>query len=158
MTKKSESSVKELFLKFKRVTGDSEWPLPSYGSAEAAGLDLKAAVEAPVSIAPGAIKLIPTGWAVAVPCGYEGQVRPRSGLALKQGLTLINTPGTIDSDYRGEVGLAMINLGDKEVIINRGDRLAQLVINKVERPALMLAEDLEETVRGRGGFGSTGVS
>ncbi|MDR2367918.1 MAG: dUTP diphosphatase [Deltaproteobacteria bacterium] len=142
---------------FKRLSGDPDWPLPAYGSAGAAGLDLKAAVEGPVTMAPGAIRLIPTGWAVAIPRGYEGQIRPRSGLALKQGLTVINAPGTIDSDYRGEVGLAMVNLGPDEVTINRGDRLAQLVVARAERPRLALSEDLGDTARGGGGFGSTGV-
>ncbi|MDR1109191.1 MAG: dUTP diphosphatase [Deltaproteobacteria bacterium] len=145
-------------VKFKRVCPDPDWPLPAFGSEGAAGLDLKAAVEGTVTLAPGAIRLIPTGWAVAVPEGYEGQVRPRSGLALRQGLTVINSPGTIDSDYRGEVGLAMVNLGPAEVAINRGDRLAQLVIARVERPLLRLEEDLDQTGRGRGGFGSTGVA
>jgi dUTP pyrophosphatase len=146
-----------LVLKFKRVSPDPDWPLPAYGSAKASGLDLKAAVTEPVRLAPGAIALIPTGWAVAVPDGYEGQVRPRSGLALRQGLTVVNTPGTIDADYRGEIGLAMINLGPKEVVVSRGDRLAQLVVGKVERPVVLAAEELEETARGAGGFGSTGV-
>ncbi|MDR0356721.1 MAG: dUTP diphosphatase [Deltaproteobacteria bacterium] len=144
-------------LKFKRVASDPDWPLPAYESEQAAGLDLRAAVDAPVSMPPGSIKLIPTGWAIAVPFGYEGQVRPRSGLSLRKGLTLINSPGTIDSDYRGEVGLAMINLGPEEVVVRRGDRLAQLIVAKVERPTLELREDLDDTVRGQGGFGSTGA-
>jgi dUTP pyrophosphatase len=142
---------------FRRVTPDPEWPLPAYASEGAAGMDLKAAVEGPVTMAPGAIKVIPTGWAVAIPEGYEGQIRPRSGLASRQGLTVVNAPGTVDSDYRGEVGLAMVNLGPAEVTVNRGDRLAQLIVAKVERPRLTLAEDLGGTARGAGGFGSTGV-
>jgi dUTP pyrophosphatase len=145
-------------LRFKRVCDDPDWPLPAFGSGEAAGLDLKAAVDGPITMAPGSIRLIPTGWAVAVPPGHEGQVRPRSGLALRHGLTVVNSPGTIDSDYRGEVGLAMINLGPEAVTVNRGNRLAQLVISKVERPRLVVEEELDETGRGRGGFGSTGLS
>jgi dUTP pyrophosphatase len=147
-----------LTLFLKRVTDDPDWPRPSYGSEAAAGLDLAAAVAEPVTIPQGAIKLIPTGWAVAIPEGYEGQVRPRSGVALRQGLTLINAPGTIDSDYRGEIGLAMINLGPRDAVINRGDRLAQLIVSRVWRPRLEVSETLEETRRGAGGFGSTGVA
>jgi dUTP pyrophosphatase len=143
-------------LRFKRVTDDPDWPLPTFGSAGSAGLDLAAAVTEPTTIAKGAVALIPTGWAVAVPAGFEGQVRPRSGLALRKGLTVINSPGTIDSDYRGEIGLAMINLGPEPVIVNRGDRLAQLVIARVERLVARIGE-LDETDRGEGGFGSTGV-
>ncbi|MDR2301966.1 MAG: dUTP diphosphatase, partial [Deltaproteobacteria bacterium] len=138
MTKIQGDFDPELELRFKRVAKDPNWPLPEYGSAEASGMDLRADVDEPVTLAPGEIKLIPSGWSIAVPKGYEAQVRPRSGLALRQGLTVINTPGTIDSDYRGEMGLAMINLGKNEVVVNRGDRLAQLIINKVERPKLVL--------------------
>jgi dUTP pyrophosphatase len=143
-------------VRLKKVTDDPDWPAPSLGSKGAAGFDLAACLTEPIALAPGAIKLIPSGWAVAIPEGYEGQVRPRSGLALRQGLTLINTPGTIDSDYRGEIGLAVINLGPQEAIIERGVRLAQLVINKVERPHLEICTELDETQRGQGGFGSTG--
>lgn len=130
---------------------------PAWQTAGAAGLDLAAGVRESVTLMPGDIMLIPTGWAVAIPSGYEGQVRPRSGLALKKGLTLVNTPGTIDSDYRGEVQLPMINLGKEPVTINRGDRVAQLIIAKVERPSVAVVEELSETVRGSGGFGSTSV-
>jgi dUTP pyrophosphatase len=151
-----EPSSNKLSLKFKRYTDDQSWPVPAYGSEWASGLDLAAAVPGPVTIAPGEIKLIPTGWAVAIPFGYEGQVRPRSGVAYKKGLTVINTPGTIDSDYRGEISLAMVNLGPVAQEVSRGDRLAQLVISKVERPGLEVLEVLPETVRGEGGFGSTG--
>jgi dUTP pyrophosphatase len=141
----------------KRVASDPGWPAPSFGSPSAAGLDLAACLDEPVTIEAGAIRLIPTGWAVAIPEGYEGQVRPRSGVALKRGLTLINAPGTIDSDYRGEIGLAMINLGREAAVICRGDRLAQLVISRVFRPELAVIEVLSETERGEWGFGSTGV-
>ncbi|MDR2353240.1 MAG: dUTP diphosphatase [Deltaproteobacteria bacterium] len=143
-------------LEFKRCCDDVDWPLPSYGSEWASGLDLSAAVDTTITMAPGEIKLIPTGWAVAVPHGYEGQVRPRSGVAFKKGLTIINTPGTVDSDYRGEIFMAMVNLGSIPQEIKRGDRLAQLVIIKVERPQVKVMEVLSETIRGEGGFGSTG--
>jgi dUTP pyrophosphatase len=146
-------------LEFKRVRPqeDGDLPVPAWKTAGAAGLDLAAGVREPLTLAPGAIALVPTGWALAIPEGYEGQVRPRSGLALKKGLTLVNTPGTIDSDYRGEVQLPMINLGLEPVTIQRGERVAQLVINKVERPAVLVVEELSDTVRGSGGFGSTSV-
>jgi dUTP pyrophosphatase len=143
-------------LEFKRCSPDESWPLPGYGSDWASGLDLSAAVESDITMAPGEIKLIPTGWAVAVPHGYEGQVRPRSGVAFKKGLTIINTPGTVDSDYRGEIFMAMVNLGAVPQVIKRGDRLAQLVIIKVERPRLEVREELSPTLRGDGAFGSTG--
>lgn len=146
-------------LEFKRVRPeeDGDLSMPAWQTAGAAGLDLAAGVREPLTLAPGAIALVPTGWAVAIPEGYEGQVRPRSGLALKKGLTLVNTPGTIDSDYRGEVQLPMINLGPALVTIQRGERVAQLVINKVERPDVVLVEELSDTARGSGGFGSTSV-
>ncbi|MDR2455591.1 MAG: dUTP diphosphatase [Deltaproteobacteria bacterium] len=141
----------------KRVASDPAWPLPSWGSPSAAGLDLAACLDEPVTIEAGAVRLIPTGWAVAIPEGYEGQVRPRSGAALKRGLTLINSPGTIDSDYRGEIGLAVINLGREAAVISRGERLAQLVVSRVFRPELAVIEVLSQTQRGEGGFGSTGA-
>lgn len=136
---------------------DGDLPLPAYLSPQAAGLDLPAAVNQEIVLAPGEIRLIPTGLALAIPPGYEGQIRPRSGVALKHGITLINSPGTIDADYRGEIGLAVINLGAQPYIIRRGDRLAQLVIQKVFRPHIQLVETLPETDRGRGGFGHSGV-
>ena len=144
-------------LQFKKVrpTEDADLKPPAWQTDGAAGLDLAAAVNEPLVLTPGQIALVPTGWAVAIPAGYEGQIRPRSGLALKKGLTLVNTPGTIDWDYRGEVQMPMINLGREAVTINRGDRVAQLVINKVERPEIVVVEDLLDTERGEGGFGST---
>jgi len=132
-------------------------PLPEYMTSGSSGLDLYAANPEPISIAPGKIKLIPTGIAMAIPEGYEAQVRPRSGLALKHGLTLLNTPGTIDADYRGEIMLIVINLGDKEYIVKRGERIAQLVFARVERPRLVIADSLDHTERGTGGFGHTGL-
>lgn len=144
-------------LEFKRVRPglDDDISLPAWQSAGAAGLDLAAAVQEPLTLAPGQIALVPTGWAVAIPAGYEGQLRPRSGLALKKGLTLVNTPGTIDWDYRGEVQMPLINLGPEPVTIKRGERVAQLIINKIERPEIVVVEELSGTERGGGGFGST---
>lgn len=144
-------------LEFKRVRPgvDDDISLPAWQSAGAAGLDLAAAVKEPLTLTPGQISLVPTGWAVAIPAGYEGQLRPRSGLALKKGLTLVNTPGTIDWDYRGEVQMPMINLGAEPVTIKRGERVAQLIINKIERPEIVMVEELSGTERGSGGFGST---
>jgi dUTP pyrophosphatase len=132
--------------------------LPSYQSALAAGLDLLAAVpaDAPLIIAPGARVLVPTGIAIALPEGHEGQVRPRSGLAARHGLTVLNAPGTIDADYRGEVQVLLVNLGGESVSVTRGMRIAQLVIATVTRAALREVGSLEETQRGTGGFGSTG--
>ena len=145
-------------LEFQRVRPhqDADLPLPSWRTAGASGLDLAAGVREPLTLAPGEIALVPTGWAMSLPAGHEGQIRPRSGLALKKGLTLVNSPGTIDWDYRGEIQLPMINLGPAPVTIRRGDRVAQLVVAKVERPALELVEALSATDRGAGGFGSTG--
>jgi dUTP pyrophosphatase len=131
-------------------------PLPSYATAGSAGMDLYAAVEAPLRLAPGARALAPTGLALALPEGYEGQVRARSGLALKKGLAVLNAPGTIDSDYRGEVAVILVNLGSDEVEIARGDRIAQLVVAPVTRVAVRESDALPESGRGAGGFGSTG--
>ncbi len=131
--------------------------LPAYETAGSSGLDVCAAVEDTVIIESGSRALLPTGFAVAIPAGYEMQVRPRSGLAVRHGLTLPNTPGTIDADYRGEVKIAVINLGSEPVTINRGDRVAQLVVAPVVKAVLEVVEDLDETGRGSGGFGHTGV-
>ena len=131
-------------------------PLPSCATSGSAGLDLRADIA--VTLAPGERALVPTGLVLAIPAGYEGQVRPRSGLALREGVTCLNTPGTIDSDYRGEVGVILANLGQKPVSIARGDRIAQLVIARVERAELTESTTLPETPRGGGGFGHTGRS
>ena len=131
-------------------------PRPAYATEDAAGLDLLAAVAEPVELAPGARRLVPTGISIALPPGYEAQVRPRSGLALKHGVTLLNSPGTIDADYRGEVGVILINLGEVPFHLQRGDRIAQLVIAPVARLAWRESESLPESGRGAGGFGSTG--
>ncbi len=131
--------------------------LPCYVTAGAAGMDVEAAVSGEVVIKPGQTALIPTGFAVALPVGYEFQVRPRSGLAIKFGMTLVNSPGTIDSDYRGEIKIAMINLGRQDFIIHRGDRIAQLVLAPVTRCSFLVVEVLEGTARASGGFGHTGL-
>jgi len=138
-----------------QTTQDLE--LPRYHSALAAGMDVRAAVEQDVEIAPGRIALVPTGFAVAIPPGYEMQVRPRSGLALRHGLTLINSPGTIDSDYRGEVKIALINLGEAPFRVRRGDRIAQLVLAPIVRAELRVVETLDITDRAAGGFGHSGI-
>lgn len=132
--------------------------LPAYETEGSAGLDLRAALAegSPVTLKPMERALIPTGLKIAVPLGYEVQVRPRSGLALKYGITCLNTPGTIDSDYRGEVGVILINLGSEDFVIQRGDRIAQMVVTQHARIVWTQAESLDQTVRGEGGFGSTG--
>lgn len=129
-------------------------PLPAYATDGAAGLDLRADVA--LTLAPGERALVPTGLSLALPEGYEGQVRPRSGLALREGITCLNSPGTVDSDYRGEVGVILVNLGQKPVAIARGDRIAQLVVAPVARARLQPCADLPATGRGQGGFGHTG--
>ena len=141
-----------------RLPHAQDLPLPSYQSALAAGLDLLAAVPAdkPVTIAPGGRALIPTGVAIALPEGFEAQVRPRSGLAARHGLTVLNAPGTVDADYRGEIQVLLVNLGAESVPVTRGMRIAQLVIATVARIGLKDAPSLDETARGSGGFGSTG--
>lgn len=136
----------------------SDLSLPEYATELAAGMDVCAALIAPMQLEPGAIGLIPTGFAVAIPQGFEMQVRPRSGLAIKHGITLINAPGTIDADYRGEVKIGLINLGPKGYTVNRGDRIAQLVLAPVVRAGWRRVTSLDATERGSGGFGHTGVA
>ncbi len=131
-------------------------PLPAYMSEQASGMDLHAACTSDVLLQPGERRLIPTGFSIAMPQGVEAQIRPRSGLALKQGITCLNTPGTIDADYRGEIGVILINLGQTPVTIRRGDRIAQMVIQRVEKISWMVSETLETSERNSGGFGSTG--
>jgi dUTP pyrophosphatase len=134
-------------------------PLPAYQSALAAGLDLVAAVpaEAPVQIAPGARALIPTGVAIALPPGNEGQIRPRSGLAIRHGITVLNSPGTIDADYRGELQVILVNLGSEPFVVQRGVRVAQLVIAPIQHTKFVESDNLDMTKRSSGGFGSTGI-
>ena len=141
----------------KRKPGTEDIALPAYMSEHASGMDLRAAVEAPGAIPPGEVRLIPTGLTIAVPPGYEAQVRPRSGLALKHGIFVVNTPGTIDADYRGEVGIILGNMGREPFTIKRGERIAQLVIQRVARAEWQLSDSLPETARNDGGFGHTGV-
>lgn len=140
-----------------RKPGGEGLPLPGYAGPGASGLDLRAAVAAPLHLAPGERRLVPTGIAIAVPEGFEAQVRPRSGLALRSGVILPNAPGTIDSDFRGEVQVIVMNLGSETFIIERGDRIAQLVLAPVARLAWQEVQELPETLRGEGGFGSTGL-
>ena len=143
---------------FQWVEGaDQTLGLPAYETVGAAGADLRANLDAPTTLAPGARALVPTGLRMAIPDGYEVQVRPRSGLALKHGVTLVNTPGTIDSDYRGPVGVIMINLGDAPFEITHGMRIAQMVVAPVVQARFRAVAELDETARGAGGFGSTGT-
>jgi len=141
----------------RRKAGCEDLPLPRYMSEAAAGMDVCAAVEEDVVLAPGDIRLIPTGLYVAVPPGYEVQVRPRSGLALKHGLVVVNSPGTIDADYRGEVGIIVGNIGRAPLTVTRGLRIAQLVVAAVARAEVQVVEELPETRRGDGGFGHSGT-
>ncbi len=143
-------------LQMKRLPHATGLDLPAYASQLASGMDLRAAIQDPVRLEPGKRMLIPTGIAVAVPPGFEAQIRPRSGLALREGITMLNSPGTIDADYRGEVMLIVINHGNAIVEIQRGERLAQMVICPVARPEIRVVDELEDTDRGSGGFGSTG--
>ena len=145
-------------LRVERLPHAEGLPLPAYETPGSAGMDLRAAVaeEAPVTLAPGARALIPTGLRIALEPGFEAQVRPRSGLALKHGITCLNSPGTIDSDYRGEVGVILINHGQEPFVIRRGERIAQMVIAQHEQTRMLEVEALDETARGAGGFGSTG--
>lgn len=150
--------MRDVILKFRWIdpAQSDDLELPRYYSTDASGLDVSAAINESLSLVPGQIHLLPTGFAVAIPIGYELQVRPRSGLAIKHGVTVINSPGTIDADYRGEIFIAMINLGKEPFIINRGDRIAQLVLAPVVRAQIELVGELDVTNRGNGGFGHTG--
>lgn len=147
-------------LPIKRLPHNSDLPLPAYETADSAGMDLRAAVpqDEPLVIRPGDRHAVPTGLSMAIPRGFEGQVRPRSGLALKSGITCLNTPGTVDSDYRGEVKVILINLGAEDFTVRRGDRIAQMVIAPVTQAVVAEVADLDETARGAGGFGSTGAA
>jgi dUTP pyrophosphatase len=149
----------EIVISFKRLhpERDSDIVLPRYMTPQSAGMDICTAVDTPMVLEPGAIALVPTGLAMAIPPGYEAQIRPRSGLAVKHGIGIINAPGTIDSDYRGEVKIALINMGRVPYTIQRGERIAQMVIQRVYQAHVTVVEDLESTARNDGGFGSTGV-
>jgi dUTP pyrophosphatase len=140
-----------------RVVNKGQQPLPAYATEQSAGMDLRANISEPVTLHPMERRLIPTGLHIALPPGYEAQVRPRSGLALKAGITVLNAPGTIDADYRGDIGVVLINLSDRDFVVNDGERIAQLVIARYEQAELIEVEVLDETERGEGGYGHTGV-
>jgi dUTP pyrophosphatase len=140
-----------------KVVNKGHQPLPQYATALSAGMDLRANIDAPITLKPLERKLVPTGLHVALPAGYEAQVRPRSGLALKKGITVLNTPGTIDADYRGEIGVVLINLSQDDFIVEDGERIAQMVIARHEQADFELVEVLDETERGEGGYGHTGT-
>ncbi len=140
-----------------KVVNRGHQQLPAYATPQSAGMDLRANLEEPVTLHPLERRLIPTGLHIALPEGYEAQVRPRSGLALKHGITVLNTPGTIDADYRGEVGVVLINLSQQDFVVNDGERIAQMVIARHEQGELVVVEELDETERGEGGYGHTGV-
>ena len=149
--------MEKIRVMIKRSSGNEDIPLPRYMSPNASGMDIHAAVKEETILNPGAVKLISTGISVALPPGFEAQIRPRSGLALKHGVSLLNTPGTIDADYRGEVGIILINLGEHPFVVKRGDRVAQMIINKVYHAHLELSSELCVTERNDGGFGHTGI-
>jgi len=140
-----------------QVINKGHQPLPQYATQQSAGMDLRANLEEPVTLRPMERRLIPTGLHIALPVGYEAQVRPRSGLALKKGITVLNSPGTIDADYRGEVGVLLINLSQDDFVVNDGERIAQMVIARHEQGEFEAVEVLDETERGEGGYGHTGV-
>ncbi|SLN21794.1 dUTP diphosphatase [Oceanibacterium hippocampi] len=149
--------MKSIEIIVQRLPHGSDLPLPAYETAGSAGMDLIAATETEIELLPGARVLVPTGLSIALPAGFEAQVRPRSGLALKKGITVLNSPGTIDSDYRGEVGVILVNLGKEPHRIVRGDRIAQMVIAPVLQATFTEAASLPDSARGAGGFGSTGT-
>lgn len=140
-----------------KIVNKGNQPLPEYATLQSAGVDLRANIDEPIELKPLNRTIIPTGLHIALPEGYEAQIRPRSGLAIKKGITCLNTPGTIDADYRGDVGVILINLSAETFIVNPGERIAQMVINKFEQAEFELVEELDETERGEGGFGHTGV-
>ena len=140
-----------------KVVNKGHQPLPAYATEQSAGMDLRANIEAPVTLKPLERRLIPTGLHIALPKGYEAQVRPRSGLALKKGITVLNSPGTIDADYRGEIGVVLINLSQEDFVVNDGERIAQMVIARHETAEFIEVSVLDETDRGEGGYGHTGV-
>lgn len=140
-----------------KVVNKGHQPLPQYATVQSAGMDLRANIDEPITLNPLERRLIPTGLHIALPEGYEAQVRPRSGLALKKGITVLNTPGTIDADYRGEIGVVLINLSQEPFVVEDGERIAQMVIARHEQGELIAVDVLDETERGEGGYGHTGV-
>ena len=147
--------MEEIRIPIQRFSGCEDISLPQYMTEHSAGMDIYAAVQTDETILPGQRKMIPTGIAIALPVGYEAEIRPRSGLAVKNGVTLVNSPGTIDADYRGEIGIIMINHGEKPFVIRRGDRIAQMIVHQVCRISWIACEQLDVTSRGNGGFGHT---
>ncbi|MGE5379617.1 MAG: dUTP diphosphatase [Methylocystaceae bacterium] len=147
-----------LVIQISQLPSAVDLPVPEYMSSGASGMDLRACVDSTMIIPPGQRELIPTGLQIAIPSGFEGQVRPRSGLAFREGVTVLNTPGTIDADYRGEIKVVVINLGEDNYVVNRGDRIAQLVICPIVTARLQLVDELPPSIRGEGGFGHTGRS
>lgn len=141
-----------------KIVNTSSNPLPAYATTGSAGMDIRAALKESVTLQPLERQLIPTGLFIELPDGYEAQIRPRSGMAIKQGITCLNSPGTVDADYRGELKVILINLSNSPQIINQGDRIAQMIIAKTEKAKLVLVEQLNESVRGEGGFGHTGIN
>lgn len=140
-----------------RIINRGSQQLPAYATPQSAGMDLRANIEDPITLRPLERRIVPTGLYIALPEGYEAQVRPRSGLALKHGITVLNSPGTIDSDYRGEIGVLLINLSDTPFVINAGERIAQMVVARHEQAELIEVEEIDDTERGAGGYGHTGV-
>lgn len=149
--------MERIDVKIRRVRDGSDIPLPRYMTSHSAGMDLYADIEGELIIQPMERRLVPTGIAIALPDGFEAQIRPRSGLAINHGITFANSPGTIDADYRGEISLIMINLGDRPFTVKRGDRVGQMVINKIYHASWDIVGELEDTERGSGGFGHTGL-
>lgn len=140
-----------------KLVNTSNNPVPAYATEQSAGMDLRANLESPVTLNPGERKLIPTGLHIQLPAGYEAQVRPRSGLALKKGITVLNSPGTIDADYRGDIGVILYNASDSPFVVENGERIAQMVVTRYEQVEFDLVKTLDESSRGEGGFGHTGV-
>jgi dUTP pyrophosphatase len=155
MTNCKESE--EIKIRITRLRENEDLPLPTYATEGSAGMDLFADVENEITIKPGEIAIVPTGIAIELPPGYEAQIRPRSGLAINYGITLLNTPGTIDSDYRGEIKVILINLGKNDFIVKRGDRIAQMIVSKYAKVVWEETKELNKTKRGEGGFGHTGI-
>jgi dUTP pyrophosphatase len=140
-----------------KIINKSQHPLPNYETIASAGMDLRADLEAPITLTPLGRTIVKTGLFIELPMGYEAQVRPRSGLAIKKGITVLNSPGTVDADYRGEIGVILVNLSNEDFVIENGERIAQLIIAKHERAEWIEVQEISETSRGEGGFGSTGV-
>jgi dUTP pyrophosphatase len=141
-----------------KIVNKSDHPLPAYSTPFSAGMDVRASLEEAVTLRPLERRLIPTGLYIELPAGYEAQIRPRSGLALKKGISVLNTPGTIDADYRGEIGVILVNLSGEDFVVENGERICQMVINKVEMVEWSQVDSLEESERGAGGFGHTGIN